>query len=93
MNQRRLYQVAKSLIFRRKMSEKVEILEDEIRSFLLKERKEEITSGGLRISIKGEGQLEVQEVPLFSFDQMELPFHSKSGGSKKEGKPEITEHD
>jgi hypothetical protein len=75
------------------MSEKVEILEDEIRSFLLKERKEEITSGGLRISIKGEGQLEVQEVPLLSFDQMELPFHSKSGGSKKEGKPEITEHD
>ena len=93
MNQRRLYQVAKSLIFRRKMSEKVEILEDEIRSFLLKERKEEITSGGLRISIKGEGQLEVQEVPLLSFDQMELPFNSKSGGSKKEGKPEITEHD
>lgn len=93
MNQRRLYQVAKSLIFRRKMSEKVEILEDEIRSFLLKERKEEITSGGLRISIKGEGQLEVQEVPLSSFDQMELPFYLKSGGSKKEGKPEIAEHD
>jgi len=92
LNQRRLYQVAKSLIFRRKMSEKVEILEDEIRSFLLKERKEEITGGGLRISIKGEGRLEVQEVPLPSFDQMELPFHSKSGGSKREGKPEITEH-
>ena len=93
MNQRRLYQVAKSLIFRRKMSEKVEILEDEIRSFLLKEQKEEITSGGLRISIKGEGQLDVQEAPLLGFGQMELPFHSKSGGSKKEGKPEIAEHD
>ena len=83
LNQRRLYQVAKSLIFRRKMSEKVEILEDEIRSFLLKERKEEITSGGLRISIKREGQLEVQEVPLPSFDQMELPFHSSPVDQKR----------
>lgn len=93
MNQRRLHQVAKSLIFRRKMSEKVAILEDEIRSFLLEEQKEEITSGGLRISIKGEGQLNVQEAPLPGFDQMELPFYSKSSGSQKEGKPEITEHD
>lgn len=76
MNQRKLYQAAKSLIFRRKMSETVESLEDQIRIFLLKEGKEEIISGGLRISIKEQGQLEVQEVPLLNLDQMELPFNS-----------------
>ena len=82
MNQRRLHQVARSLIFRRKMSETVESLEDEIRIFLFKEGKEEIMSGRLRISMKEKGQLEVQEVPLLDLDQMELPFNSESGRSE-----------
>lgn len=82
MNQRRLHQVARSLIFRRKMSETVESLEDEIRIFLFKEGKEEIMSGRLRISMKEKGQLEVQEVPLLNLDQMELPFNSESGRSE-----------
>ena len=82
MNQRRLHQVARSLIFRRKMSETVESLEDEIRIFLFKEGKEEIMSGRLRISMKEKGQLEVQEVPLLDLDQMELPFNSGSGRSE-----------
>jgi hypothetical protein len=82
LNQRRLHQVARSLIFRRKMSETVESLEDEIRIFLFKEGKEEIMSGRLRISMKEKGQLEVQEVPLLDLDQMELPFNSGSGRSE-----------
>ena len=82
MNQRRLHQAARSLIFRRKMSETVESLEDEIRIFLFKEGKEEIMSGRLRISMKEKGQLEVQEVPLLDLDQMELPFNSGSGRSE-----------
>ena len=82
LNQRRLHQVARSLIFRKKMSETVESLEDEIRIFLFKEGKEEIMSGRLRISMKEKGQLEVQEVPLLDLDQMELPFNSESGRSE-----------
>ena len=82
MNQRRLHQVARSLIFRKKMSETVESLEDEIRIFLFKEGKEEIMSGRLRISMKEKGQLEIQEVPLLDLDQMELPFNSESGRSE-----------
>ena len=82
MNQRRLHQVARSLIFRKKMSETVESLEDEIRIFLFKEGKEEIMSGRLRISMKEKGQLEIQEVPLLDLDQMELPFNSGSGRSE-----------
>lgn len=85
LNQRRLYQLVKSLIFRRKMSGTVEILEDEIRIFLFKEGKEEIISGRLRISIKENGQLEVQELPFLNFNQMELPFDSEPTKAIKGG--------
>jgi hypothetical protein len=66
------------------MAATVESLEDEIRTFLLKEGKEKMISGGLKISMREEGQIEVQELPLLSLDQMELSFDSPCGGSQRD---------
>ena len=74
MRQRKLYQMVKSLVFRRKMTETLHELEDEIKNSLLKEEKKEMTTGGFKISIKEEGQIEVTELPPMNLEQLELPL-------------------
>jgi len=77
----------KSLIFRRRMSEAINRLEDEIRTSLLSEEKEEIISKGFKISIKDDGQIEITELPLPYLEQLELPLNTQSEKSKKGGTP------
>lgn len=74
MRQRKLYQMVKSLVFRRRMTENLHELEDEIKTSLLKEEKKEMTTGGFKISIKEEGQIEVAELPPMNLEQLELPL-------------------
>jgi hypothetical protein len=76
------------------MAETLHELEDEIRTSLLTEEKEETVIPGFRISIKGGNQIEVNELPLIDFEQLELPLNSQLGESGKEGKHyEITGND
>jgi len=74
LRQRKLYQMVKSLVFRRRMTETLRELEDEIKTSLLKEEKEEMITGGFKISIKKEGQIEVTELPPINLKQLDLPL-------------------
>jgi hypothetical protein len=65
------------------MSETINRLEDEIKTSLLNEGKEEIISRGLKISIKDDGQIEIAELPLPYLEQLELPLNTQSEKSKK----------
>jgi hypothetical protein len=69
------------------MSEAINRLEDEIRTSLLSEEKEEIISKGFKISIKDDGQIEITELPLPYLEQLELPLNTQSEKSKKGGTP------
>ena len=51
-----------------------EALENKILAFLLKEGKEEIISGGLKISAKEDGRIEIVELPPLDRKQLELPL-------------------
>lgn len=53
---------------------KLNELEDEIRQSLLSEGKEETTSGGFKISIQRDGQVEITELPPLNLEQLELPL-------------------
>lgn len=86
LNQRKLYQMVKSLIFRRRMSEAINPLEEEIRNSLLIKGKEEMLSKGLKISIKDDGQIEFNELPPLNLEQLELPFGAQLTKSRKGGK-------
>ena len=79
--------MVKSLIYRRKMSETINRLEDEVRTSLLAEEKEEIISKGFKISIKDDGQIEITELPLPNLEQLELPLTTQSEKSKEGGQP------
>ena len=79
--------MAKSLIFRRRMSEAINGLEEEIRTSLLSEGKEMMVSKGLKISIGEGGQIEIKELPLLNLKQLELPLNTQSEKSKKGEKP------
>jgi len=79
--------MVKSLIFRKRMSETINRLEDEIKASLLNEGKEEIISRGLKISVKGDGQIQITELPLPNLKQLELPLNTQSEKSKKGGTP------
>lgn len=72
MKQRRLYKAVKSLVFRRRMAETMESLEDKIRVCLLNEGKEEMVSGSFKISVKGDGEVEIRELPGLNVEQLEL---------------------
>ena len=61
-------------------------LENEIQAFLLKEGKEEMVSGGLKISVRADGRIEIIEMPLMDLKQMKLPL-KKPKPSKKGGNP------
>ncbi len=67
------------------MVETLETLEDEIRASLLSEGKGEMVTGGLKISINEEGQIEVRELPSSNLEQLDLPF--KPEKSNEGGQP------
>jgi hypothetical protein len=56
------------------MTETLHEIEDEIKNSLLKEEKEEMITGGFKISIKEEGQIEVTELPPLNLKQLDLPL-------------------
>lgn len=68
------------------MAETLHELEDEIRTSLSEDEKEETVIPGFRISINGGNQIEVNELPLIDFEQLELPLNSRLGQSRKGGK-------
>jgi len=74
LKQRKLYKMVKSLVFRKRMTETLHDLEDEIKASLLREEKEEMITGGFKISIKEEGQIEITELPPLNLEQLELPI-------------------
>jgi hypothetical protein len=74
--------MARGLLFRRKMMEKAPALENEIQAFLLKEGKEEMVSGGLKISVRADGRIDIIELPPINLKQLKLPL-KRSRGSKK----------
>ncbi|MBM4305145.1 MAG: hypothetical protein FJ123_00265 [Deltaproteobacteria bacterium] len=63
-----------------------EALENKIQAFLLKEGKEEMVSGGLKISLRENGRIEIVELPLLNLKQMKLrlkkPKTSKKGDNR-----------
>jgi DNA repair protein RadC len=85
LKQGKLVRMARGLLFRRKMMARAKELENKIRAFLLKEGKEEVVSGGLKISVREDGRIEIVELPPLTLEQMELPI-TQSEGSKKGGK-------
>ncbi len=66
--------MAKGLLYRRKMAEIAEVLENEIHAFLLKEGKESVIIEGLWISIGEDGQVKIKELPALDLNQQELPL-------------------
>jgi len=61
----------------------VSTLEDEIRALLTKEEKSEMITGDFKISIRGDGQIEVTEVPRLNLEQLDLPLVIQPEGPKK----------
>ncbi len=66
----------------------MESLEDEIRGFLLEEEKDEVISGGFKISIKENSQIEISELTPLNVEQLQLPLtlqtkKCRKGGNKK----------
>jgi hypothetical protein len=73
------------------MAETMGRLEDEIRNSLSEEGKNETLGGGFKISIKGNGHVEIIELPSLNLKQLELPLTQPS--SRKENDYEITTTD
>lgn len=84
MREKGLALKARSFVFRSKMCETLNALEDEIRSFLLGKEKTEVIIGNFKISLKESGQVEVKRLPPLNLKQMELPLRRNS--SKEEQK-------
>jgi hypothetical protein len=74
MKERRLRQLAKSFLFRKKMSETLNEIGHEIRAFLLSEEKNEVIVGGFKISIREDDLVEITKLPPLSLEQLELPL-------------------
>ncbi len=62
--------------------ETAETLENKIQAFLLREGKEEMVSGGLKVSAREDGRIEITELPPLDPKQPGLPL-KKSKTSKK----------
>ena len=75
--------MVKSLIFRKRISETINRLEDEIKASLLNEGKEEIISGDFKVSVRDNGHVEIIELPPLNLEQLELPLNTRSKESKK----------
>ena len=58
-------------------------LEDEIRTLLMKEEKKEMITGDFKISIRGDGQVEVTELPRLNLEQFNLPLVKEPEGPRK----------
>lgn len=58
-------------------------LEDEIRHSLSREGKKEMVSGGFKVSIKKDGQIEIKELPALNLKQMELPLNQSKGFKRR----------
>ena len=58
-------------------------LEDEIRVSLLEEGKEEMVAGDFKILMKGNGEVEVTELPSLNLEQLKLPLAIKPEGATK----------
>jgi hypothetical protein len=80
----KLYRLVKSLVYRRKMAETLQELEDEIRTSLSTQEEERVIPG-FRISIRGGNQIEVIELPPFNHEQLELPLTLQLEQSEKGG--------
>ncbi len=74
VSRKKFYQRVKSLVFRRKMTEAMEDIEDEIRNSLLSEGIAEATAGNLKISITEGSHIEVKELPPSNLEQLDLSF-------------------
>jgi hypothetical protein len=56
------------------------LLENKIRAFLLEEGEKEIISGGFKVSLREDDQIEVKELPPLNLKQLELPLKQLKGG-------------
>lgn len=59
-------------------------VEDDIRHSLLSKGKEEMISGGFKISIQRDGQVEITELPPLNLKQLELPLKQSEGSKEGE---------
>jgi hypothetical protein len=59
-------------------------LEDKIRQELLREGKQEMISEGFKVAIKGDGQIEIVELPPLNLKQLKLPLKQSEGAKKGE---------
>ena len=74
MNKKKLYQIVRSFFFRKKMSETLDQLEDEIRNSLLTDGKNETIVGDFKVSIRENDLVEITKLPPLSLEQLELPL-------------------
>jgi hypothetical protein len=81
LNQKKLYRMAKSLFFRRRMAKTVERLENEIRNLLLDVGKNEIVSHGFRISVKEAGDIKILKLSPSNLKQLELSLGAEKIGN------------
>lgn len=56
------------------MSETLNELKNQIRISLLEEGKNEVTTGPFKISVKGDDQIEIIELPTANLEQLKLPL-------------------
>ena len=83
MSEKRLCQLAKTFLFRKKMSETLNQIENEIRASLLNEEKNQMMTGGFKILMKEDGQIEIIELPPINLEQLDLPLTSHQENPKK----------
>ena len=74
MNKKKLYQIVRSFFFRKKMSETLDQLEEEIRNSLLTDGKNETVVGDFKVSIRDDSLIEITKLPPLSLQQLELPL-------------------
>lgn len=76
--------MVKRLIFRRRMLETLNEIEEEIRHSLMSEGKKEMISGGFKVRVRRDGQIEIKELPPLNLNQLELPLNRSKCEEKGE---------
>ena len=74
MNKKKLYQVVRSFFFRKKMSETLDQLGEEIRNSLLTDGKNETVVGDFKVSIRENDLVEITKLPPLNLEQLKLPL-------------------
>ena len=74
LNRKKLHQTVKSFFFRKKMSETLDQLGEEIRNSLLTDGKNETVVGDFKVSIREDDLVEITKLPPLSLEQLELPL-------------------